>query len=407
MRYLVCITTSLKTTMYNEGEKMKIGIFTDAYPPIISGVSTSIATLAKELKKLGHTVIIITFTHPESKDEDDVIRIPGRNLPMKGLKEYSIAKVTRSKVRELEALKLDLVHIHTEFTIGRLGRKFAKKHHIPIVHTYHTMYEDYIHFVTPVFQSILRYVSKVYSKKFANSANEVVFPTIKVKKKFIEYGFKKEANIIPTGIYLERFRKINFKQTDISLLKESIGLRPTDFVLLFLGRLSREKNVEALLEQYKTVMKEYPDVKLVLVGGGPDEEYFKEIVVSNNMQSYVFFVGMVHPDDVPKYYQIGDLFVNFSTTETQGLTYIEALASGCPLLVKYDDNLENVIKNNVNGFSFRVDQQFPKLFKRIYDNKVLLDELTANSSKSINDFAAEKYARSILDIYNKLVYKEE
>jgi len=384
---------------------MKIGIFTDAYFPIISGVSTSIKTLSTELRKLGHEVYIITFNHPNETQEKFVIRIQGTSLPMKGLKEYSIAKVTRKKINELVQLNLDLVHIHTEFTMGRLGRKFAKKHKIPIVHTYHTMYEDYIHFVTPVFKATLRQFSKSYSKRFANSANEVVFPTIKVKRKFQEYGYKKDSHIVPTGIYLEKFRRINFKQSEIDEMKLKIGLASSDFVLLFLGRLSREKSIVDLLTEFKKVHSKYPETKLVLVGGGPDGDYFTKKVEHLGLSDSVYFVGMVSPDEVASYYQIADLFVNFSTTETQGLTYIEALASGVPLLVKYDDNLEGVIKNNINGFSFKNDEEFLGLFSKIYDNKVLLDEITANSSKSIESFAADKYAKNILKIYETLVKK--
>ncbi len=385
---------------------MKIGLFTEAYYPIISGVSISIDTLSKELIKLGHEVIIITNDHEfATNDEENVLRFVGKRLPMKGLKEFRVAKVTNKKVAEIGNLSLDIIHCHTEFTMGRLGRRAAKKYNIPIVHTYHTMYEDYIHFISKIFRVPLTYVSKKYSKSFAESADSVIFPTVKVKRTFDKYGFVKASDIIPTGIYLDRFRRINYKKVQLDKLKDSLGIKDSDFLLLFLGRMSREKSVELLLEQFKIITKDYPNAKLLLVGGGPDLKYFKELIITLGLTDQVITTGMVQPSDVGLYYHISDLFVNFSITETQGLTYIESLASGVPLLVKYDDNLEGVIEEGFNGFSFKDDKDFIPLFEKIYSNQILLNKITNNSSKAIERFSAENYALNVLKVYNNILNK--
>ena len=190
---------------------MRIGLFTDAYFPIISGVSISLDILENELRKLGHTVYIFTNDHHEAKEQEFVVRFKGKSLPMKGMDQYRISKVTKAKINEVKKHNLDVIHCHTEFTMGRLGRKAARKCNIPVVHTYHTMYEDYCHHITKTFVKPLTFASKVYSKSFANSADEVIFPTIKVKKTFDKYGFKKESHIIPTGIYLDKFRRIIYR----------------------------------------------------------------------------------------------------------------------------------------------------------------------------------------------------
>ena len=380
---------------------MRIGLFTDAYYPIISGVSISIGALSTELTKLGHEVYIITNNHDKAECEANVLRLGGYKLPMKGLNEYRIGKVTRKKVNEIGKLNLDIIHCHTEFTMGRLGRRAARKFNIPVVHTYHTMYEDYVHFVSKTFSPLLRFVSKWYSKSFANSADEVIFPTIKVKNTFDRYGYKEVAHIVPTGIYLERFRKINFKAEDVKKMKTKLGIKDTDFVLLFLGRLSREKSLEELVRRFCDIKQE--NVKLLLVGGGPDEDVFVNQVKKLGIEDRVIFTGMVCPEDVGMYYQLGDLFVNFSVTETQGLTYIEALASGLPLLVKYDSNLEGVIESGYNGYSFTEDDEFIKLFNKIYSNPIIFNEITNNSSKAIAKFSAENYGKTVEDIYKKLL----
>lgn len=387
---------------------VRIGLFSDAYYPIISGVTISIDILSKELIKLGHDVIIITNGHELATFAENVVRFEGARLPMKGMREFRIGKVTRRKVEEIGKLNLDIIHCHTEFTMGRLGRKAAKRFNIPVVHTYHTMYEDYVHFISKVFRSPLKLLSKMYSKSFANSADEVVFPSLKVKKAFDGYGYEKASHVIPTGIYLGRFRRINYKPKYFAEFRTRLGIKEDDFVLLFLGRMSREKSVESLIIEFKKITKIKDNVKLLLVGGGPDLNHFKDLANSLGISDKLICTGMVPVQDVGLYYQISDLFVNFSITETQGLTYIEALASGVPLLVKYDDNLEGVIKNGENGYSFTDDLDFVPLFNKLYNNKDLFKQITENSGNAcIDKFSAENYALNILKIYVSLLKDKE
>ena len=386
---------------------MRIGLFTDAYYPIIGGVTISVATLSRELKKLGHDVVVITNGHELATYSEDVVRFKGTRYPMKGMKEFRFGKVTNRKINEIKKFNFDIIHCHTEFSMGRLGRKAAKRFNIPVVHTYHTMYEDYIHFITKVFRSPLRILSKWYSKSFADSADKVIFPTMKVKRAFDGYGYTKESYIIPTGIYLEKFRRDNYKKLYYNKMREKLGIKEDDFVLLFLGRMSREKSVCSLLKEFKKVAKFGDNIKLLLVGGGPDLNHFKELANELEINDKVIYTGMVAPFDIALYYHISDLFVNFSVTETQGLTYIEALASGVPLLVKYDDNLEGVIHPGENGYSFTDDLDFSSLFNMIYNDKALFKKIKDNASKAyIEKFSAENYALNVEKIYNSLLNKE-
>ena len=380
---------------------MKIGIFTDCYFPIISGVSVSIETLRKELTKLGHEVYIITNSHENQVEQENVIRMGGVPLPMKGMHDYRIGKVTRKKVQQVREMNFDIVHCQTEFTMGRLGRKAAKKDNIPIVHTYHTMYEDYVHFISKALIIPLRYASKSFSRNFANSVDSVIFPTIKVKRVFDGYGFKKQSHIVPTGIYLDPFKPENHDPQDILNLKTSLGFDEDDFIVLFLGRLSREKSIVDLIKQFSKI--EDKNVKLLLVGGGPDQDIFARKARKYGVEDRIVITGMVPPTEVSKYYQVGDIFVNFSLTETQGLTNIEALVSGLPLLVRYDDNLEDVIKHGYNGYSFNEVEEFLPLFDKLYNDRILLNQMKENALKDINRFSAQAFAKHIEEIYQNLV----
>jgi len=384
---------------------MKIGLFTEAYFPIISGVSVSVRILKNELTRLGHEVVVVTLTHPNSSEEEGVYRFKGKALPMKGMGEYSIARVSKSKVQTMVDMKFDIVHCHTEFTMGRLGRKVAKACNIPVVHTYHTMYDDYLHFISKKLKKPLKWISKYYFRSFANSSDEVIFPTMKVKETFDYYGYKKPYHIIPTGIYIDRLRKINYKKKEINRLRKTLGIAENEMVLLFLGRISLEKNIEELINQYAKLTKSHNKTKLVIVGGGPDVDKFKKQAINLKIDDKVVFTGMIPPNEVGFYYQIADLFVNFSTTETQGLTYIEALASGLPLLVKWDSNLEGVLETQINGIAFFEDEEFVKAYEDLTSNQVKFQKITNNTTKLIDKYSAKNYALSIEKVYKDILKK--
>ncbi|AIO18424.1 Alpha-monoglucosyldiacylglycerol synthase [Candidatus Izimaplasma bacterium HR1] len=379
---------------------MRIGLFTDAYFPIISGVTISVRTLRDELEKLGHEVFIISNNHDNAEEERNVVRTGGRKLPMKEMGEFRVGRVTKNKVKDIGTLNLDIVHCHTEFTMGRLGRKVARRYNLPVVHTYHTMYVEYIHFISKLFRRPLRFISKIYSRRFADSADVVIFPTIKVKRTFDDYGYKKKSYIIPSGIYLERFDKNSFPQNEIIQLKEKLGIRHDEYVMLFLGRISREKSIEELIIEFAKVKN--PKAKLVIVGGGPDLEFFRSVSIKLGIEDKVIFTGMIDPLEIGIYYQLADLFVNFSMSETQGLTYYEALASCVPLLVKYDSNLEGIILNGENGYSFTDDNEFSVLADKIIKDKKLQAYFIEKSCATVQKFSAKNYAISVEEIYKKV-----
>ncbi|QMS84773.1 glycosyltransferase [Candidatus Xianfuyuplasma coldseepsis] len=377
---------------------MRIGLFTDAYFPIISGVSLSVDNLANELMKRGHNVFIITNHHEHATPQPHVLRLGGYKLPMKGMHEYRVSKVTRKKVMEVLALNLDIIHCHTEFTMGRLGRRAARKAGIPVVHTYHTMYEDYVHFISKTLAYPLRIVSKYYSRSFANSADHVIFPTIKVKRTFDRYGFTKRGEIIPTGITLQEFLETPVDNS----LRSRLGFSKDDIVLLFLGRMSREKSIDVLAREFVKIQDDR--VKLLMVGDGPDRAHVEHILEKSGVSNRVVFTGMVRPHEVHQYYKIADVFVNFSVTETQGLTYIESLASKTPLLVRYDDNLEGVVLPGINGFTFQTNDEFQSYIQKIITDQEVFDTITANADQDIQRFSAATYAQKVEAIY-KLYYK--
>ncbi|MFP4286091.1 MAG: glycosyltransferase [Candidatus Izemoplasmataceae bacterium] len=381
---------------------MRIGLFTEAYYPIISGVSVSVDNLAIELSKLGHEVIIFTNEHEHAKKEDKVIRFNAMRLPFKGMREYRIAKVTNKMIKEVMALKLDIVHCHTEFTMGRLGMKVAKRQKLPIVHTYHTMYEDYVHFISKYLTWILKPLAIRFGLHFANRSNAVIFPTIKVAEKFKQYGYKKNYHIIPTGIYLDRFQENKLDPVKLKKIKDSF--KQEKIHLIYIGRVSREKNLDELFKAYQTCIIDHQlPYYLTIVGDGPDAKRYKDFVQKNNLTNAVTFVGMISPLEVGYYYHIGDIFVNFSQSETQGLTFIEAIAAGKPVLAKYDTHISTFIKDDYNGWIFKTKDSFIEKLKWINKNQENLSTMRKNCEDSAENFSAKMYALNIEKVYQNLI----
>ena len=255
---------------------MRIGLFTDTYPPFINGVSTSVDMLKKALERQGHTVYVITVNDSSFKyDYDDinkVLRIPG--VPI-GIYDYRLSRIYPLKmVNLIKSWNLDVIHSHTEFGIGIFARILAKQFNIPLVHTYHTMYEDYTHYITHGYfdkssKKIVEYLTKFYCD---TTATELIVPTNKTYQLFKEkYKFEKNIHIIPTGIEVDRFFTENVEKAEITDLKKHLNISKNDIVIIFVGRLAEEKNVEFLLNAHKKLVSKYKNAKLLIVGDCPDK----------------------------------------------------------------------------------------------------------------------------------------
>ena len=257
-------------------------------------------------------------------------------------------------LKRIDDLDLDVIHVHTELSIGKLAIKARKKYDIPVVYTVHTMYEEYLHFASKFlakyWKAPLMRIVKSKMRKFITNSDVTIVPSKKIKDLMISYDIEGDYNIVPTGIDLSKFKQESYKKEDVLKIKESLNLKPDEFICLYVGRISLEKDIDQLIDGFKKVNHE--KIKFVIVGGGPHLKNIKERVIKEDLNDKIIFTGIVPTKDVGLYYQIGDIFLNASVSETQGLTYIEALAAGLPLLVKYDAVLENVLTDGYNGLFF-------------------------------------------------------
>ena len=380
---------------------MRIGIFTETYTPYISGLVTSEVMLKKALEKKGHEVYVVTANlenfHYEYNEEERILKIPG--IPT-GIYDSRLTSIYPIKaINIIRSWNLDVIHSQTEFAIGTFARLFAKQYTIPIVHTYHTIYEDYTHYLRIPGNKRLKGVVRSFSRHCCNNADVVIVPTDKVKKILAEYHVDKEIKVIPTGINLNKFMKFNKLNTN--KIKKDLGLLDKH-VLIYIGRISEEKNIEEVMDNFLEVQKIDDKAALVIVGDGPEMDSLKRYKESLGLRENVIFTGMVPWDSIEDYYGIGDIFVSASTSETQGLTYAEALASSLPLLVRKDPCLNNILLEKVNGVAYENQSQFLEGYKYLI-NAMKSSEFKNKIRNSIEFLKGEKFAIDVEKVYMDLM----
>lgn len=388
---------------------MKIGIFTDAYNPTTSGVVTSINMVEKELKKRGHEVYVFAPTKNIQPNDNQTLYMV-RSIPLLIAKEYKYRIATfysREVAKKVKELGIDVVHTQDEFSLGLFGKIMSRKMNIPFIHTYHTMWEEYIHYISPFKgnHNNLKKIARNLSRAFVRKADCVIAPSSKTAS-YLKNECKvknKPIYILPTGIDVEPFKKGNFTQEDKDKLKESIGVSKDEKVILFLGRIADEKSIDVLIDQMPGIFKEYPKAKFVIVGYGPQKDQLKAQVKKLGIQDKVIFTGKVTWTDVPKYYNMADVFVNASLTETQGLTFIEAMASSLPIVCKYAPNLTEFITHEKNGIFVHKNNEYKNAIIKVLKDESLRNILITNGLETANNFSSDKFGDSLETIYSEMI----
>lgn len=393
---------------------MKIGLFTDQYYPQISGVVVSIKNLYETLEAMGHTCYIFTCNvekggedNPELKNKR-VINFPGIRYPFKAVRSYKYTLFDQNFIDEISKYNLDVIHINTEFNISKIARKASRKLGIPVVYTVHTAWIQYICTLFPLTDKWLHnfwiWVMKtLFTHPTSKASTITILPTEKMLPDLKDYGIeKKNIVILPTGLDLSRFAKENINYDEVSKLKKELGLEGK-FVYEFIGRIAKEKNIPELIDSFAEVFKATSDVKLLIVGDGPILSDLKKQAEKLGISDKVVFAGMVDWKDIPSYYYLGDVFVNASKSETQGLTYIEALASGLPVVAQDDLCIKGVIEDRYNGFIFDGKEGLVDSLKYTYNIKDNLDTIKENCYKSSVNFTKEKFAKKALKVYERAI----
>ncbi|MBQ7083955.1 MAG: glycosyltransferase family 4 protein [Anaerotignum sp.] len=383
---------------------MKIGIFSDTYFPQLNGVATSIRTLATALEARGHNVYIFTPSDPrcyEGYDTLHVHRLP--SIPVRFVRDYRAGYVfSPFLAKKIIDLNLDIIHTQTEFCLGALGRFISTTQGIPLIHTYHTMYEDYVHYIGGG-HIISKEMARDFSGIYCNSATAVIAPTRKTEQLLKSYGVTKPISVIPTGINTSNFRKDKFSPEEILELRATLGLEADTPVIISIGRIAKEKSIDVVIAALPKLIEKLPDLKMVIVGEGNEIENLGKFAESIGVGDHVMFTGGKPWDEIGKYYQLGNVFCSASVSETQGLTFAEAMAAGVPVVAKKDECIENIITNNATGMLFESDEELPDLLYRVLTDKHLSARLSRASVEAMEALSVEAFADSVENLYQDIL----
>ena len=376
---------------------MRIGLFTDTYFPQVSGVATSIRTLKTELEKQGHAVFIFTTTDKDVNRYEDwqIIRIP--SLPFFAFKDRRLAFRGFTKALEIaKQYQLDIIHTQTEFSLGLLGIWIARELKIPVIHTYHTQYEDYVHYIAKgllIRPSMVKYLVR----GFLHDVDGVICPSEIVRDLLSDYKVKVEKRVIPTGIELAKFDRPEIGPEHLRDLRLKLGIKEDEKMLLSLSRVSYEKNIQAVLTAFAEVLKEEQKVKLVVAGDGPYLKNLKEQAQELQIEEYVVFIGMIAPSETALYYKAANFFISASTSETQGLTYLESLASKTPIIAHGNPYLDNLINDKMFGTLYYEENDLSGAILEALIATPKMDD--GHLTNKLYEISAENFGKRVHEFY--------
>jgi 1,2-diacylglycerol 3-alpha-glucosyltransferase len=380
---------------------MNIGIATDTFLPRVNGVMKSIMTFAEEFRNLGHRVTIFAPSFPEIKktdvQEEDVWRFPSIYLffnPEDRLPN-PWAREARRKLQAIAQLKLDIIHTQTPFTLGFMLARRARKLNIPLVHTYHTLFEAYMPHYFPI---LPRFMDKPlvawYSRRFCNLHDQIIVPSMAVKQILERYHIKRPIRILPTGTDIRPFKNVDGQR-----MRKKLEFEPQEKLLLCMGRVAKEKNIPFLFDVLQKLESRQPRARLVVAGQGPALTSVKAECCRRKLDKKVTFIGLLNRRDWADLYAAADLQVLASVTETQGLVLTEAMAADTPCVAIAAMGVCDVlaggggvaVPQDVSAFADAVDHL-------LTDNNLYQKKLQ-EARRQTQEWSAEHKAKQMIENY--------
>lgn len=382
---------------------MKVLITTDLFTVSTNGVVTSVQNLFDELTAHGHDVRILTISDTLHSHKDGAVYYI-RSVPLKGVyPDLRMPTSYRHKlIQEIIDWKPDIVHSQCEFFSYQFAARISRITGAPLVHTYHTLYEQYLTSYIVPSKRLGDFLAKFLSRRRLKRVNTLVAPTQKVENTLHNYGMRVPISVVPSGISLEQHHQ-RLSRQERQERRRSLGIADDDQVLINLGRLGGEKNLGELITLFAEARKQNGNLKFLIVGDGPAREELQHQVKKLGIEAHVIFTGRVPPSEVQNYYQLGDVFVSASTSETQGLTYIEAAANGLPLLCRQDDCLADVLQEGQNGYEYTSAEEFLHAIDAVMDNPEWRAAAARRSEEIAASFDKKAFGEAIESVYESVL----
>jgi len=388
-------------------KKLTIAMFTNNYLPFIGGVPISIFRLKKGLEKQGHKVYVFAPEYPNKTKENNIIHCKPLFYYKKGNLIVPITNILSTKIKkEFLRIKPDVVHVHHPYWLGSVGLKLAKKNNIPVVYTYHTRIEQYNHYL-PFFKKLAGgRIPHMLIKKFANSCNAIIAPAESTKEYLRNLEVGKIIRVLPTGVDLEHFNLDKNKIKKLNSLKKEFK-NDNEIILFSVFRLSKEKNPYFMLKGIKQI-KEKTNLKFkcLIAGTGPEEKNLKKFIEKNNLSDVVSLLGKIEPENISSYYQLADIFIFSSKSETQGMVLLEAMAGSCPVVAVQSSGTDDLIIEGKNGFKTKdnMDEWCNKIIYLI-QNKDLFNKISKEAHEFSKKYSIENIASKAIKLYKQILSK--
>lgn len=375
---------------------MKIGIFTDTYEPQINGVVTSIQTSIEYLEKNHSVYVFCPNVKPKIASTDTVWRFPSVVYPFQ--KEYRLVLPFNKKLKKIKDLNLDILHIHTPFTMGNIGIKIGQKLNIPIVHTYHTFFEKYLHYFPILPETWVYKYAKKESEKFCNQCDKIIVPTNEMKDQLSKYDIQKELITIPSGINV-----YEPSRQEIRSFKK-LHMRESKFNCLFVGRVGLEKNIYFLIRAFSEIISTIQNCHLTIIGDGPERETVEKKVKSMGLTDNVTFTGYLNKKQVYSAYHAADLMLFPSKTETQGLTAVESIMCGTPVIGLNEMGVKNVVTNKASGILTKeCVSEYSAAAIQLLENEKLRKNMSEKASILGQEYSYLTTSKKLEELYEQII----
>ena len=376
---------------------MRIGMMADFYTPYISGVTHYIQLTKNILTEMGHEVFVFTFGVRGYHETDPwVIRSPGLSIRNTG---YSFG-LRYTREAKILVKTMDVIHVHHPFLSGQLAIRYGKPSHIPIVFTSHTRYDLYSKIYLPIlFPSVSEEVLKTYLELFCNRVDQVISPSAGMALVLRDLHVDVPVHVIPNGIDVDRFKIIN-----PLISRDQLGFSHNHILLIYHGRVAREKNIPFLLQAFCEVIKIVPTLRLLIIGGGDSQREIQDLVVELSLKDQVKIMGQISYSDIPSYLHLADIFVSPSTSEVHPLSVIEAMAAGLPVVGIVSPGISDTVINDVTGYLADNElRSFSQAILRLTVDSEKRNQMKTSALKLVEKYSIRRTTQELIDTYKEVI----
>jgi len=383
---------------------MNIGLFADCYQPTVSGVVTSLLQLKEGLALRGHKVVVFSVTTPGCPQLDAAVHcFP--SLPFNRASGFRLGLVSpRAVQRRVREEKLELIHTHTEYSLGWAGKRAAQRLGLAFVHTAHTLHEAYRHYL-PFGRVLPAWFVQHCLRLFLSNCDALVCPSEKARTHFHTFLPDLEAVVIGNGVSRTHFQPQPPSGEQEILTRQALGLHPTDQVILYAGRIAREKRVVDLLEALVPLLQARPQTKVLFVGSGPAERDVVTAVKRNHVDRQIILAGKVEWQQMHQFYSLAHLFVTASLSEMHPMTLIEASLCGLPVVARRDAAYADLVGDGENGYLVASDRAIAARALDLLDDEVTRERFSKNARALSEAFSAERHVRDVEALYRQVIEK--